>query len=167
MAVESFTSSDKLYMTLLIRIQQLESDLEDIRAQAVQAAIMPRQAAGGMADEDDSSFCFKKIDGANFYIYGGSVLWASWPAYNLPDDTFVTINGGTAEAPGCVALRLEWSLGPTLGTTLQFVNSANPPVADGTYGWKPLYQAWLVDGVAVCGRSKRHDLNITVPIGAA
>lgn len=111
------------------------------------------------------SFSFKKTDGALFYIYGGSIRWAGWTAYTLPDDTSVTITGGTVDSPGCVALRMRWAEGPS-STELVFVNAANPPDDDGTYGFKPLYQAWLVDGAAVCGRSKRHDWSIASPVGA-
>lgn len=112
------------------------------------------------------SFDFKKTDGANFYIYGGAIRWGSWDTYNLPDDTFTTVAGGELATPHCVALRLEWSLGPVLGTTLQYVSAEFPPRDDGTYGWRPLYAVWMADDKAVCGKSMRHAWNLTSTIGA-
>lgn len=113
------------------------------------------------------SFDFKAIDENNYLsIYGGSVRWGGYSSYNLPDDTMTEqpIGGGTEESPHCVALRLEWSLGPAAGTTLQYVSAEFPPQDDGTYGWKPLYAVYLKDDVAVCGRSMRHDWNLVSPI---
>lgn len=109
-----------------------------------------------------ASFDFLRVDGTDFTVRGGQIRWSGRSSYAFPEST-VAIVGGTAESPGCVCIRLAAADGPS-SATLQFVTSKNPPDDDGTYFFKPLYEAYLVAGVAACGSDRRPDWCLGSPI---
>lgn len=113
-----------------------------------------------------SSFGYKKTDGTSFHVYRGQVRWSGRPAFSLPENdvmNVVTITGGSVEAPGCVCLRIPADTGPA-GTTLVFLTAQNPPDDDGSFIYKPLWEAYLVDGNAVKGQDRRTDFSMGSPI---
>ena len=98
-----------------------------------------RPAAGG-ADPVLEDFSFKKTVDADIYIYGGTIKFSGRGSAIVPEDTHVTVTGGTKYAPVYICLRMSTTGGPG---DWALTCSATDPDDDGTFLFRVLHLAYL------------------------